>query len=296
MNKKIIIALCYSFSVIANAELLTDQQDNQISDVNLEILLERAPVSAQKKLLKNKKQLKVQLERLYLRKVMAEMAINEGLDKQGLNAERLQAIRENSLYLLKLDALRSSNKKDYSKYAKQIYLVNKADYPVEARVDAAHILISNKELSDAEALEKAKTIRQQLMQGANFSELAVKESDDKSVENNQGEMGVFVHRKMVKPFSDAAFSMQAGEISEPVKTRYGYHIIKLNKKFPAGVKPFDQVEAEIIANLKAKDWEIARAEFFEKVIKDNDMQIDETAVDEFVVKKLDELDSESKSK
>jgi len=296
MTKYIIIVLLSSLSSITQAALLSDKNNNQVSDSSLEILLDKAPVINQKQLLNNKEKLNEQLEQLYLRKVIAAMAVDDGLDKQDLNAERLQAIRENALFLLKLDALRRSNKKDYSKFAKQLYLVKQSDYPVAARVDAAHILISTKTLSDAEALEKANGVRQKLMLGANFADLALKESDDKTVKNNKGEMGVFVLEQMVKPFSDAAFAMQPGEISEPVKTQYGYHIIKLNKKMPAGFRPFDEVKADIIKKLKTKDWEIARAEFFAKIIKDNKMQIDEVAVDEFVVKKLDELDSESKNK
>lgn len=287
--RKFIIALCYGVASIAQAELLTDKQGNQVDNVNLEILLEKAPVHAQIKLLKNRARLNEQLEQLYLRAVLAEMAEKEGLDKQGLNGERLQAIKNNALFLLKLDALSKENKRDYTKYAKQIYQVNKENYPVEERVDAAHILISTKTLADAEALARAQAIRQQLMLGANFNQLALKESDDKSVKTNKGEMGVFTRGQMVKPFSDAVFAMQAGEISEPVKTQYGYHIIKLNKKFPAGFKTFDQVKAQIISDLRKKDWEKARTAYYEKLIKDNEMQIDEVAVDEFVRKKLEEL-------
>ncbi|WP_143735834.1 peptidylprolyl isomerase [Methyloprofundus sedimenti] len=293
MIKKMIIALCYGFTAIAQAELVTDKQGHQISNNNLEVLLETAPVDAQKKLLNNKAQLNEQLEQLYLRKVVAEMAVNEGLDKQGLNVERLEAVRNNALFALKLDALRKSNNKDYTKYAQQLYFANQADYPVAARVDAAHILISTKKLSDAEALAKAGEIRQQLMQGANFNELALKESDDKTAKNNKGELGVFTSKQMVKPFSDVVFAMQVGEISEPVKTKYGYHLIKLNKIMPAGVKPFDEVKADIINKLKEKDWVTARTAFFAQIVKENEMQIKELAVDEFVVKKLDELESKA---
>ena len=288
-------AVCCGFSTISQAQLLQDKNNIQVDSVNLDILLDTAPVAAQKKLLKNKHNLEVQLNQLYLRKVLAKMAVIEGLDTQGMNAERLQAIKEKALFLLKLDALRRSNTKDYSKYAKQIYLVNQSDYPVVARVDAAHILISTKTLPDAEALAKAQEIRQQLMLGANFTELALKESDDKTVKTNKGEMGVFTRGQMVKPFSDAVFAMQVGEISEPVKTQYGYHIIKLNKKFPAGFQPFDEVKAGIISGLKKKDWETARAAYYEKLIKENEMKIDELAVDEFVIKKMKELTSEQKS-
>lgn len=295
MKKQIIIALLYSFTSISQAELVSlvsDKDDNNVNNINLEILLERAPVNAQKQLLKNKKKLDFQLEQLYFRDVLAKMAVQEGLDKEGLNAERLLAIRNQALYLLKLDALRKSNKRDYSTYAKQIYLVNKADYPVAERIDAAHILISTKNLTDVEALEKARKIRAKLMLGADFSTLALAESDDKSVKTNKGELGTFTTDKMVKPFSDAAYAMQPGEVSEAIKTKFGYHIIKLNNKMPAGIKSFEEVKTSIINKLKAKDWEIARKEFFEQLKKKNKMQIDDKAVDGFVAKKLEEFDSQ----
>lgn len=289
MKNYIIIAILFGFASLAQAELVSDKNKNQVNNINLEILLERAPKDAQLRLLKNKKALKEQLEQLYLRVVLANMAEQEGLDKEGLNTARLETIRNNALYLLKLDALRKSNKKDYTKYAQQLYLVNKSDYKVADRIDAAHILISTKELSDADALKKAKQIRQKLLLGESFSDLALKESDDKSVKNNKGELGTFTVDKMVKPFSDAALAMQVGEISQPVKTQYGYHIIKLNSKIASGYKSFDEVKGSIISKLEEKDWEIARTKLFDQLIKDNEMQIDDLAVDEFVIKKQDEL-------
>ncbi|NOQ14328.1 MAG: hypothetical protein GQ583_07625 [Methyloprofundus sp.] len=287
--KKITVILLYGFISIAQAELVRDKSGIDIGNSNLEVLLEEAPVYAQVNLLKNRKKLYVQLERLYLRDAVAQMAIQEGLDKEGMNAERLQAIRNKALYLLKLDALKKSNKKDYSPYAKQVYLVNQEDYPIEERVNAAHILISTKKRTDAEALGKAQKIREELTQGEVFSTLALQESDDKSVKDNLGELGNFSRDQMVKPFSDVVFAMQVGTFSEPVKTQYGYHIIKLNKKLVKGVKSFEEVKDSIITKLKEKDWERTRKEFFEQLKKDNKMQIDDKAVDEFVRKKLNEF-------
>ena len=289
MKKQLFISLFCSFISVAHADLVKDKNNNKVTSVDLEVLLETAPLEAQGSLLNNKSKLKAQLEQLYLREALARMAVEEGLDKQGINAARLEFIRNNALFKLKLDALSKENKRDYTKYARQIYLVNQADYPVAERVDVAHILVSTKELSDTEALEKAQKIRLEVMQGANFSELANRESDDKSVIKNGGELGVFSRDKIVKPFADVAFSMRKGEISEPVKTRYGYHIIKLNKKLPAGYKAFDDVKKEIITKLKKKDWDIKRDEFYAQLLKENEMQIDDQAVDEFVKKRLGEL-------
>lgn len=277
-------------STLAQAQLVSDQQGAIINSQDVDVLLEVAPVVAQKRLLANKDQVKQQLEQLYVKKKMARMAEAEGLAKQGMNAVRLHAIIDNALFELKLDQLRLSDKKDYTKFAQQLYQVNQEKYKVAARVDAAHILISTKkELTEEQALEKALALRKELIAGADFNAVALRESDDKTAKKNKGELGLFTREQMVKPFADAAFAMQVGEISEPVKTVFGYHLIKLNKKVPAGYKSFDEVKAGIIDGLKKKNWEARRADFYQKLKKENKMHIDEKALDAYIAKKLKEL-------
>ncbi len=259
--------------------------------MDVDILLEVAPVKQQKGLLNNKKNLDKQLEQAYIKKVLAKMAKEEGLDKKPKNTARLQAIIDNALFMLKLDAVKHSSKKDFTKYAKQLYYANKAKYKVEERIDSAHILVSNKKIKDEEALAKAKKIRQELLLGADLSELALRESDDKSVKKNKGQLGKFTKKQLVKEFTEVAFAMKPGDISEPVKTSFGYHIIKLNKKIPAGYLSFEEAKDKIINDLKEKDWEVRRANYYQQIKKDNQMEIDDKALDEYVVKKLEELDN-----
>ena len=292
MTKNIFIILfsCFITTVFA-ADLVSDNSHNKVDNVDVDILLEVAPVKQQKGLLNNKKNLDKQLEQAYIKKVLAKMAKEEGLDKKPKNTARLQAIIDNALFMLKLDAVKHSSKKDFTKYAKQLYHANKADYKVEERIDAAHILASNKKIKDEEALAKIKKIKKELAVGADFQELALRESDDKTVKKNKGELGKFTKKQLVKEFTNVAFTMKLGEISEPVKTSFGYHIIKLNKKIPAGYLSFEEVKDKIINDLKEKDWEVRRANYYEQIKKDNKMEIDGKALDEYVVKKLEELDN-----
>lgn len=289
MIRKISILILSGFVSIAHAQLVSDNDHIKVDVVDIEVLLETAPVSVQKQLLQDKIKLKAQLEQLYIKKVMARMAEIEGLAEDGINMVRLQAVIDNALFMLKLDALRLSDKKDYSKFAYQLYQVNEDKYKVDERVDVAHILISTKSLPEPEALKKAQALREELLSGANFSEVALRESDDKSVKKNKGELGAFIHSQMVKPFSGAAFDMQEGALSEPVKTRFGYHLIKLNKKIPAGIKAFDEVKSGIIDDLKKKDWEVRREEFYQQLKTKNKMQIDDESLDAYISKKLEEL-------
>ena len=130
------------------------------------------------------------------------------------------------------------------------------------------------------------------MQGEDFSVLALKVSDDKTVQKNKGELGEFTSTQMAGAFSEAVFAMQPGAISEPVMTKYGVHIIKLNKKIPASVQTFEEAKPDIIARLEKKDWETTRSDFFAKIKKDNEMQIDDAALDLFITKKLAELEAQ----
>lgn len=136
------------------------------------------------------------------------------------------------------------------------------------QVKARHILIRTKgsqvpakpgkpELSEAEALAKAQEIRKKLQGGVDFGMLAKEESDDTGSGSNGGSLGTFGHGQMVPPFEQAAFAMQAGQISEPVKTQFGYHIIKVDEHIS---KPFSEVKEQLAEHLKP---ELARKQMEE---------------------------------
>ena len=137
---------------------------------------------------------------------------------------------------------------------------------------ARHILIrtagsavplrpGQKELTDAEALAKANDIEKQLKGGADFAALATKESDDTGSGNNGGDLGTFHHGQMVPVFETAAFALEPGKISEPVKSQFGYHIIKLESK---DLKTFDEVKPDLEKTLKPKEAEKAVEDLMKK--------------------------------
>lgn len=104
-------------------------------------------------------------------------------------------------------------------------------------VNAMHILISLPENASPEdtlrAWQKASAIRQRILNGEQFDRVARSSSDDKSVLLNGGDLGFFTVFQMISPFEDAAYSMKPGQVSQPVRTPYGYHIIKVVAKRPS---------------------------------------------------------------
>jgi parvulin-like peptidyl-prolyl isomerase len=138
---------------------------------------------------------------------------------------------------------------------KTYYDAHKGDYE---KVKARHILIRFKdspaplrqgqtERSDAEALAKAKEVRAAIAKGGDFAEIAKKDSDDTGSGVNGGALGEFGHGSMVKPFEDAAFSLKVNEVSEPIKTQFGYHIIQVTEH---SNKTLDEARPEIEAKLR----------------------------------------------
>jgi peptidyl-prolyl cis-trans isomerase D len=133
------------------------------------------------------------------------------------------------------------------------YSASMDNFRMPDRVKAQHILIKTQGKSDAEkkaALAKAEDLLKQLKAGADFSKLAEKNSDDSSNAPKGGDLGWFVRGQMVAEFDKAAFAMKPGELSGIVTTEFGYHIIKVNEKENARVKPFEEVKADLAAELK----------------------------------------------
>lgn len=145
---------------------------------------------------------------------------------------------------------------DWEALASEQYKANKVDYKTEEQVSAAHILISLTDRTPDEARARADELVARLQAGEDFHALAKEYSDDDSNAGKGGELGFFTRKKMVKPFEDAAFAMtEPGEISAPVKTKFGYHIIRFNKRRPEQQLSFDEAKTRIIPPLQKSMWE-----------------------------------------
>jgi foldase protein PrsA len=120
---------------------------------------------------------------------------------------------------------------------KEYFDENKEAFAVEEQVKASHIL--------TETEEAAAEVKEKLDAGEDFAELAKEYSIDEANKNFGGDLGIVKRGEMVSEFEEAAFSMEAGSISEPVKTQFGYHIIKVDDKKEAREANFEQSREQI---------------------------------------------------
>jgi peptidyl-prolyl cis-trans isomerase C len=124
--------------------------------------------------------------------------------------------------------------------AKAAYEDQIAKLKPEPEVRARHILVKTE--------QEAKDLAKQLKGGADFNELAKKSSDGPSAQTG-GDLGYFSRGQMVKPFEDAAFTLQPGQISDPIQTEFGWHVIKVEDKRNRPLPSFEEVKDQLMASL-----------------------------------------------
>jgi len=147
--------------------------------------------------------------------------------------------------------------------AKKYYDTRQDLFQTEILLTASHILkMARTEDELAVAEKKIIEIRKQLKEGKDFIELVKQESDDAQ---NNGHLGTFGKGRMVPPFEKAAFALETGEISDPVKTQFGWHLILLHDKKEPEVTQFVDVKEKIIEYLGEKRKDAAFDQFLDRL-------------------------------
>ena len=193
-------------------------------------------------------------EQIVQLEAMAEEARKRGLEKSEANREMIRMQSDGVLANALYRELSATVKPDDAAL-KTYYDQHKNEYE---EVTAMHILIRFKgspvplragqtDLTDEQALAKAQDIRKKIEAGGDFAALAKAESDDTQSGQKGGDLGTFTHGRMVASFDEAAFKAPVGQVTEPIKTQFGYHIIKVTKH---DTKNFDDVKAGIEQKVK----------------------------------------------
>jgi parvulin-like peptidyl-prolyl isomerase len=193
------------------------------------------------------------VEQLISLKIMAQEARRRKLDQDPGYKAQVAFQAENILANVLFRDM-SANLKIGDADVQKYYDEHKAEYE---RVTARHILIrtkgsaapagGKKELTDEEALEKTKALRARIVAGEDFATIAKAESDDTGSGATGGSLNAFGHGQMVPPFEKAAFALPVGQVSEPVKSQFGYHLILVEKHES---KTLDEVRPEIEKKLR----------------------------------------------
>jgi parvulin-like peptidyl-prolyl isomerase len=194
------------------------------------------------------------------------------LEKQNLTIEQLTQSMRDRLLLDQLKAAVTKGSTVSEEEAKAYYESHKADFVQQETRDTRHILIAPVQPAAAgaeaavptqadwdAAKAEAEKVRSQIQNGADFITEAEKYSDDATTKDSGGDLGPVVRGQMVPAFEEAVFSLKKGELSQPVRTQYGYHLIEVTDITPEEQLAFDAVKENIESTLleekRSKTWQ-----------------------------------------
>ncbi len=249
------------------------------NDLTEEVL--RLPPQVQAQALQRPADVARLAQNLLIRRELARQAEAEGLDKDPKVAAALRAARERVLSEAALARAEGTppDRQTLERLARNQYDATPEKYDTPEQVRVRHILVS------AKACEPEVRTRELLAQarqpGADFAALAKANSDDPGSAARGGDLGFFSRGKMAAAFEAAAFALQKpGDLSDVVKTEFGYHVIRLEERKPAGRQPFEAVRDELVKSFAEAETRSRRQDAVEKITAT--VQFDREAIDAMV--------------
>lgn len=195
---------------------------------------------------------KEMLDTMVIRELILQQAAKDGLDKGPEIEEKLQDMKKRLIVEAYLKKKVEADSQVSDAELKKFYEQNKDKFKTGEQLKASHILVKTE--------KEAKDILAQIKGGASFEEMAKKNSVDSSAAKG-GDLGWFGKGTMVPAFEKAALGLKEGQVSDVVKSDFGFHIIKLTGKRPAGIRPYDEVKDQI----KAAIMPSKQQEIFQKI-------------------------------
>jgi peptidyl-prolyl cis-trans isomerase C len=210
------------------------------------------------------------LDELIKRELLYKEALKKGLDKDSEYLKKVEDFRKITLVGLLLQKEIESKVKVSDQEVKDYYEKNKEKFAPVTQINASHILVKTE--------DEAKKILERLKKGEDFAQLAKKYSIDTVSAKNGGELGYFSRGQMVPEFEAAASRLKPGEISRPVKTKFGYHIIKVTDKKVGQVVEFEKVKNLISQNLMGEKQKEVFDSYIEGLKKSYKVEINKEAL------------------
>ena len=206
---------------------------------------------------------------LMVRRVLALEASQGALAQSPAVVATLGLARDRVLSdarLAQMDAQNAPSDSAIENYARQVYSTSPEKFERPAQTRARHILITK---TGPESLQKANALLVQLKGGASFEDLAKANSADPGSAAKGGDLGFFAAGNMVRPFEDGLNKLaKAGDLSEPVESQFGYHIIRLEERREKGRQSFEDVRAQLVGEARNAILSEARVLKVQAMMKD----------------------------
>lgn len=265
------------------------------SEYDIEIL--KLPSTARPGFANSAQRVNDLLTRLIVQKVLAAQAQERKLAEQPAYAARMRVEMERLLAQLRVSEIEEqagrefdARKPQFEARARELYAVDRKKYETPERLTVSHILFDLRKHTREEGEKLAREARAKVMAGADFNQLAKEISEDPSAGMNGGRIENFARPDMDPAFASAAFALaKPGDVSEPVLSQFGWHVIRLEERKPAGVRSFEDVREVIIGEARKKYIDEKRDTVINGIRADPSMKVNQPAVDALVIRVDPEL-------
>lgn len=184
------------------------------------------------------------VDELVKKEILYQEAKKKGLENNPEFIKKVEDFKKLTLISTLLEKEIEEKAKVTDKDLKDYYDANKKTFAANSQVRASHILVKTE--------ADARKLLEQIKKGGNFANIARANSIDKGSAKNGGDLGFFSRGQMVPEFEKAAFSLKAGEVSDVVKTQYGFHIIKVTDRKEGNTVEFEKVKDVLAQKLTAE--------------------------------------------
>ena len=231
------------------------------------------------------------LNRMLVTKTMAAEARTAGIDKLPEGQRRIALETDRTLAAMYTEWIDAKAAEEFNARAgieaaaRERWIADRDKYRAPETLTVTQILFSLSKHDRDDALKLARDARARIVAGADMSALAKEISDDPAVQSNAGRIENFRRDQVDPAFAQAAFALaNVGSLSEPVLTRFGYHVIRLDGRQAPSQRPFPDVKDAIIAEMRGHFVERRRAERIAEIRNDPNIVVNESAVEALVTR------------
>ncbi len=260
-------------------KLLNKYRENKLQDLIRQRLIIQEAKSRDISLSQSKKD---QLFQQHIQSIKQQNQLNDSQLEQALQKQGIESLDQYKEVFLQrnqdkllINELRKQVTSDVTVSEESIeeyYNNNKKQFQVDRRIEASQILIKTNNKEESAAKEKINSIKEKINNGDNFADMA-KEHSEGPYADKGGSLGFITKGQISEKFDKVAFNLSKGEVSGPVKTKYGYHLIKVHDKKEAGVRPLKEVKDSIRQQLANEKRNTEWNEFVSKLRENADVTI-----------------------
>jgi peptidyl-prolyl cis-trans isomerase C len=284
-NRVITTAIILMLSAVLNSNPVSAQtaspvilksKNIEITEAMLEAALEAIPSEDRAGINAAPKRIAEMLKGMLLNKTLVKEAEQSGLDKSPQVLAEIATARDAIIAKARLKEFEKQLvPPKYENSAREQYITQTEKYTIPSDIDSSHILFKTQCRTEQEALRLATELREKIINGKSFEEAAIELSEDSSVKKNKGNIGTLPANSLAKDYSAAAQLLKIGEISKPVVSEFGVHIIRLNKLTVGRKITFDEAKYGIIAEMEAKYKSAQRSQKMAEIEFDPSVKLNE---------------------